>query len=204
MTRQRYFMVLSALALVTLLVAVASAKRAAETPDAKAGEYTTLGIEIPMANGPFTLPAAREGKRVSAHIRVPNVDSAHARPDQVTAVKLMPRIVGDAVEVKVYALYGDVSNITSCDGWKALKSTYVGEYKASSGGEFEVKELGDLGASFGEKPLTVHVTHMKVTPQPQTPIVVTACECGGCGGLKCCPDNGKCLSCGSCGSVCCD
>jgi hypothetical protein len=199
-------MVLSALALVTLLVAAASAKRATATPDAGAGEYTTLGIEIPLANGPFTLPAAREGRRVSAHIRVPTVDSANARPDQVTAVRLMPRIVGDAVEVKVYALYGDVSKITSCDGWKSLKSSYVGEYKAASGGEFEVKELRGLGVSFGEKPLTVHVTHMKVAPQPQpqTPIVVTACECGSCGALKCCPDNGKCLGCGNCGSVCCE
>lgn len=208
MTRLRYFMLLSGLALVTLLVVVVSAKRPTETPSAAAptAAATTLAIEVPMKDGPFTVPAAGPGREVSAHIAVPSVDSAKARPDQVTAVRLMPRIVDDKVEVKVYALYGDVSNITSCEGWGKLKASFVGEYTASGGGEFVVKELNDLGVSFGEKPLTVHIVPMKVAPRPQTeiaPIVAEACGCAGCQGLSCCPNNGKCMRCGNCGSVCC-
>jgi hypothetical protein len=186
------------LALVTTFVGVVSAKRPV-IDDTK----TVLAIEIPMKNGPFTVPAAMPGTDVYAHIRVPSVDSAKALPDQVTAVRLMPRVVEGRVTVKVYALYGDVSKVASCDEWKHLKGNYVGEYTAGSGEEFQVKELAGLGASFGEQPLTVHIVPMKVKPRGQDPIVVTACQCATCGGLSCCPNNGKCIGCGDCGSACC-
>lgn len=202
MTRLRtLFTILSVCALVTILVGVVSARRTTEEPAApESPEVTTLAIEIPMKNGPFTVPAAWPHTTVSAHVPVPS-----ALPGGVSAVRLMPRLVDDKVQVKVYALYGDVSNVTSCEEWKQLKSSYVGEYTAGSGGEFAVKELSSLGVSFGEKPLTVRIVPMKVAPRVvQTdPIIVTACQCAGCGGLSCCPDNGKCIRCGDCGSACC-
>jgi hypothetical protein len=195
---KRFYAVAAAFALVITLVGVVSARRLV-----KDDTTTVLAIEIPMKNGPFTVPAARPGTEVIAHIRVPSVDSAKAAPEQVTAVRLMPRLVDDKVLVKVYALYGDVSKVASCDEWKQLKGNYVGEYTAGSGEEFQVKELSSFGASFGERPLTVHIVHMKVKPRGQDPIVVTACQCATCGGLSCCPNDGKCIGCGDCGSACC-
>jgi hypothetical protein len=192
----KFFTLLSVCALATILVGVVSARRATETP----AMMTTLAIEIPMKNGPFTVPAAGPRTEVSAHVRVPS-----ALPGQVSAVRLMPRLVNDQVQVKVYALYGDVSNLTSCKEWEQLKSSYVGEYTAGSGGQFVVKELNDMGVSFGENPLTVRIVSMKVAPRsPQVePIEVVACQCAGCGGLSCCPNDGKCMTCGDCGSACC-
>jgi hypothetical protein len=190
------FTIISAFALVTIMVGAVSAMRATEVPAATA-TATTLAIEIPMKNGPFTVPAAGPRREVSAHVKVPS-----ALPGQATAVRLMPRLVDDKVQVKVYALYGDVSKVASCEDWKQMKSTYVGEYTAGSGGEFAVKELSNLGISFGENPLTVRVVPFKAAPQ-LPPIIVEACQCGGCGGLSCCPNNGKCMTCGDCGSVCC-
>lgn len=195
--RRRSYALVTVLALIAILVGVVSAKR-----PVKDDTKTVLAIEIPMKNGPFTVPAAIPGTEVLAHIRVPSVDSAKAMPEQVTAVRLMPRLIDGKVTVKVYALYGDVSKIASCDDWKHLNGNYVGEYTAGSGEEFQVKELASLGASFGEKPLTVHIVPMKLAPKPQ--VVVTACQCATCGGLSCCPDNGKCIGCGDCGSACCN
>jgi hypothetical protein len=194
----KLFTILSVCALVAILVGVAYTGRAAETPEA--AEVSTLAIEIPMKNGPFTVPAAWPRTTVSAHVPVPS-----ALPGQVSAVRLMPRLVDDKVQVKVYALYGDVSKVTSCEEWNQLKSSYLGEYTAANGEEFALKELSSLGVSFSEKPLTVRVVPMKVKPRVvQTdPIIVTACQCAGCGGLSCCPDNGKCIRCGDCGSACC-
>lgn len=196
------FTLLSVFAMVTILVGAVSAMRTTEGPTAEVptATATTLAIEVPMKNGPFTVPAAGPRSEVSAHVRVPS-----ALPGQVTAVRLMPRLVNDKVQVKVYALYGDVSKVASCADWEQLKSSYVGEYTAGSGGEFALNELSSLGVSFGEKPLTVRVVPMKVAPRaPQTePIIVVACQCGGCGGLSCCPNDGKCMTCGDCGSVCC-
>jgi hypothetical protein len=190
----KYFTLLSILAVVTVLVGAVYARRAPEVP---AG--MTLAIEIPMKNGPFTVPAAGPRNEVSAHIKVPS-----AQPGQATAVRLMPRLVNDRVQVKVYALYGDVSKVATCEDWEQMKSSYVGEYTAGNGGEFAVSELSSLGVSFGEKPLTVRVVPLKLAPRAvQEEVIVVACQCGGCGGLSCCPNDGKCLSCGDCGSVCC-
>lgn len=195
--RRKSYALVTVLALIAILVGVVSAKR-----PVKGDTKTVLAIEIPMKNGPFTVPAAIPGTEVFAHIRVPSVDSSKAMPEQVTAVRLMPRLVDGKVTVKVYALYGDVSKIASCDEWKHLNGNYVGEYTAGSGEEFQVKELASFGASFGENPLTVHIVPMKLAPKPQ--VVVTACQCATCGGLSCCPDNGKCIGCGDCGSACCN
>ena len=193
---RRFYAIAVALALVTILVGVASARRLA-----KDDTTTVLAIEIPMKNGPFTVVAARPGMEVFAHIRVPSVDSTKAAPEQVTAVRLMPRIVNDKVQVKVYALYGDVSKVASCEEWKHLKGNYVGEYTAGNGEDFQVKELSNFGASFGGQPLTVHIVPVKLSLRQ---VEVTACQCATCGGLSCCPDNGKCIGCGDCGSACCN
>jgi hypothetical protein len=193
---KRFYALAVVLALVTIVVGVASARRLANDDTT-----TVLAIEIPMKNGPFTIPAARPGVETSAHIRVP---SAQAAAGQVTAVRLMPRLVNDKVQVKVYALYGDVSKVSSCKDWEQLKSQFVGEFTAAKGEEFQVKELSTLGASFGERPLTVSIVPVKLKARAQLdPIIVTACHCGSCGNLSCCPNEGYCMGCGPCGDACC-
>jgi hypothetical protein len=198
---RRFYALAVALALVTIVVGVVSARRLA-----KDDMTTVLAIEIPMQNGPFTIPAARPGMETSAHIRVSSVNSAQAAPGQVTAVRLMPSVVNDKVQVKVYALYGDVGKVSSCKDWEQLKAHFVGNFTAANGEAFQVKELNSLGVSFGERPLTVNVVNFKMKPRAQVildPVVVTACACGTCGGLECCPNEGYCLGCGPCGDVCC-
>jgi hypothetical protein len=198
---KRFYALALVLALVTIVVGVASARRLA-----KDDTTTVLAIEISMKNGPFTVPAAQPGVETSAHIRVPSVNGAQAASEQVTAVRLMPSVVNDKVQVKVYALYGDVSKVSACKDWEQLKAHFVGEFTAANGEAFQVKELNSLGASFGERPLTVNVVNFKMKPRAQVildPVIVTACACGGCGDLSCCPNEGYCLECGPCGNVCC-
>lgn len=193
---RKYAPLVAALTLLALYTGAAFATRSADPPN------PTLAIEVPMKNGPFHVPAAAPGRWVAAHIRVPSVDSTKPLSEQVTAVKLMPRMADGKVAVEVYALYGDLTGIKSCDDWKQLKSTFVGKYVGGDGEEISINDLGKLGVSFGEKPLSLNVVPSKYAPAPAA-AQVFGCQCGGCGALTCCPANGKCLRCGDCGDVCC-
>lgn len=185
-------LLVTSLSMLTLLLGVAFAKNASEQ-----SMTTVLAIEIPMQKGPFTIPAAGPGKSVSAHVRIPVSDKAKPLSEQITALRLMPKVTDEKVEVKVFALYGDTSSVNTCDDWKNLKATFLGKYVAGAG---EAITLGDLGLRAGDKPFSFSVVKFAVSPQ----VIVTACQCASCGQLSCCPNNGKCIGCGDCGSACCN
>lgn len=189
---------LPVLALTSLLLVTVSAERPNKQPPAP-----SLAIEIPMTGGPFTIPAAGAGRYVFAHVRVPSLDGVKSPHEQVTAIRLVPSMTGDKVEVRVYALYGDTSSVKSCDDWKALKSSLVATYVAGDGEELAVNELSKMGVSFGERPLLVKIVPSKFAAATAALQDTTACHCGSCGELSCCPEKGYCLGCGPCGQVCC-
>lgn len=189
---KKSLLLVTSISMFTLLLGVALAKDAPEQP-----KTTVLAIEIPMQNGPFTVPAAGPGKSVSAHVRIPVTDSTKPLSEQVTALRLMPKVTDEKVEVKVFALYGDTSSVKNCDDWKNLKASFVGKYVAGAGEDIA---LGDLGFKSGAKPFSFSVVKVAASPQ----VIITACQCATCGGLSCCPENGKCIGCGDCGSACCN
>lgn len=184
--------------LLTALLGVAvSAMRLKPTPIAP------LGIEIALAK-PFYIPA---GKTTMVVIRVPAPDTSSPE-EAVAAIKLEPRMDGNAVKVNVFTLVGDADkNIKTCRDWDTLKSNFVGSYVAGVDEEVSLVKLRDLGVRMGNDPLTFRVvprrTLSPVPPQHDPVGGGGGCDCGSCGGLICCPNPGQCIGCGTCGQVCC-
>jgi len=159
-----------------------------------------LAIEIGLQN-PWTLNAASEGQKLRAFVRV---SSEHQRL-AYSAIKLMPRMTGEKVEVTVSALAGDLSAVKSCKDWANLKETTIGSYTLTEGQEVTVPHLANLGPNFKNGVLTFKAVAF-VTPGDVEPVGDpggTPCGCGKCGSLYCCPNKGECLGCGTCGDVCC-
>lgn len=159
-----------------------------------------LGIEIALAK-PFYIPAATSNRRMSAVVRTPVAKEYSG--GEITAIRLAPVMEGDKVKVTVYALLGDaddIKNITSCKDWDSLQAIKVGTYTAGLDEEVSVSKLRDYGISFETGDLKFHVVPRKVFPQNGG----GECGCAGCGTLQCCPNSGKCMSCGGCGQACCN
>lgn len=183
--------------LFSLLLVAAYAK---ETRQLKS---VPLGIEIALKK-PFYVPA---GKTTKIIIRVPIMDGNNQGEDQVSAIRLEPRMEGDKVKVNVFTLVGEADkNIKTCRDWDALKSNFVGSYVAGVDEEVSLVKLQDLGVRMGSEPLTFRVVPRRTLsplPPQHEPLGGDGCECGSCGGLICCPNGGQCIGCGSCGQVCC-
>jgi len=160
-----------------------------------------LAIEIGLEK-PWTLNAAREGQTLRAFVRLPSDQQGLA----YSAIKLMPKMTGDKVEVTVSALAGDLSAVKSCKDWATLKETPIGSYTLTEGQEVTVPHLSNLGQNFKNGVLTFKAVAFVMPPDIE-PIEgdpgSTPCGCGRCDRLYCCPNRGACLGCGTCGDVCC-
>ena len=169
------------------------------------GEGQPLAIEFAM-NKPFYVPASAGSEKAKyVVIRVPADKQSASAKNAVTAIKVEPKMEGDKVRVTVYALRGDADHIITCKDWNNLQSNLVGSYLAGLDETVELIKLRDYGVGVNDGPLTFRVVPRKVlSPMPQDAVVSGGgCGCASCGGLICCPNPGYCLSCGSCGSVCC-
>ena len=150
-----------------------------------------LGIEIALEK-PWTVSAAAEGYKKGAFVRIPAAAANHI---PYSAIKLMPVMVGDKMQVAVFGLSGDLNAIKTCTDWAKLKETALATYTLREGQEVSVPQLSNLGSNFKNGTLTFKV----VTVEDDS----SGCGCGRCGGLACCPSAGHCLGCGDCGDVCC-
>jgi hypothetical protein len=167
-------------------------------------EGEPLAIEFAMEK-PFYVPASAGSERGKfVVIRVPPDQQSVPGKNAVTAIKVEPKMEGSKVKVTVYALRGDTDHIISCKDWDALKSSLVGTYIAGLDETVQLIKLKDFGVGVGgDNPLTFRVVPRRVlSPVPQEAFA-TGCGCGSCDGLICCPNPGYCLTCGTCGTVCC-
>jgi hypothetical protein len=195
MTNARVTLAIGMLVLSSVFL-VAYAKRSATPP------LSALGIEIALAK-PFYVPAATGGKTTTVVIRVPLAEGADPQ-QEVSAVKLQPKMENGKVSVVVFALKGNADNIKTCREWDSLQATTVGTYVAGVDDEVSLIKLREYGVNLGKDPLTFRVVLKRtLSPLPQQSELAAGCGCGSCGGLICCPNAGYCLSCDSCGSVCC-
>lgn len=158
-----------------------------------------LAIEIGLEK-PWTLNAAREGQTLRAFVRLP----AEHQGSGYSAIKLMPRMIGEKLEVTVSALAGDLSAVKSCKDWATLRETSIGSYILSEGQEVTVPKLSNLGQNFKNGVLTFKAVSFMTDIEPVDGSgESTPCGCGRCDRLYCCPNKGACLGCGTCGDVCC-
>jgi hypothetical protein len=156
-----------------------------------------LGVQIGL-NKPFTVPAAMPGRIVEAFLRIPADAQPTTEVGTISAIKLAPRMVGTKLELTVYALSGDISQVKSCKDWDVLKSTRVASYSLVEGEEQSVAGLHTLGTNFRNGELSFKIVSFPVAPDESDD-----CGCGRCGDLYCCPNRGYCIGCGTCGDVCC-
>lgn len=157
-----------------------------------------LGIEIALKK-PFYVPAGNTTKII---IRVPSTDGVSQGGEQISAIRLEPRMEGKQLRVTVSALLGEPDDVRSCRDFDGLKAKPVASYLANLGDEVSLVELRDFGVSFGPEPLTFNVVSKRVL-SPVPDLASGGCECGSCDSTNCCANPGNCLGCGSCGYVCC-
>lgn len=181
-----------------LLVASLIVVFAERSQDGSAAQ-SRLGIEVNLKK-PFFVPAATSGKNTSAFIRLATTAGKTSQAEQVSAIKLAPKMVGDKVELTLYAVYGDTTGITACSDWKALRQTTLATYTLRNGEQVALSQLANIGTGFKDKSLTFTAVPLKTSLSAPTE---EGCECCTCGGTECCPNKGKCLGCGSCGDCCC-
>jgi hypothetical protein len=158
-----------------------------------------LGIEIGLSK-PFLVPAAIAGHTLETFLRVPT--NTNGGSQTFSAIKLAPKMVGDTVEVTVSVISGDTSIIKTCKDWGMLKESRITSYTLREGEEATVSQLSNLGPNFKNGTVTFKAVLFNAPPQPDDG-GGTACGCGRCGDLECCPNKGACLGCGTCGDVCC-
>lgn len=161
-----------------------------------------LALEIGLSKT-WTVNAAMPGRALRAFVRLPaNAGNQSA----LSAIKLEPKMLGDRLEVTVTGLSGDTSSIKSCKDWAALKETPITSYTLTEGQEATVSQLSNLGSNFKNGVLSFKAVAF-VAPLDVEPVDgggdSTACGCGRCDRLYCCPNKGACLGCGTCGDVCC-
>jgi hypothetical protein len=166
-------------------------------------ESEPLANEFAMSK-PFYVPAAAASERAQyVVIRIPVDKQTEPKKSAVTAIRLEPRMESDKVRVTVYALQGETDNIITCRDFDALKAKLVGSYLAGLDETVQLLKLKDYGLGVGDNPLAFRVVPRRVlSPTPQD-LLPEGCGCASCAGLICCPNPGYCLTCGSCGTVCC-
>ena len=152
-----------------------------------------LGIEVALEK-PFTVSAAAEGYKKGAFVRIPAAAANHI---PYSAIKLMPVMAGDKMQVAVFGLSGDINAIKTCTDWATLKETALGTYTLREGQEVSVSQLSNLGSNFKNGTLTFRAVMVSEEEGG------SGCGCGRCGNLACCPTAGHCIGCGDCGNVCC-
>lgn len=184
---------LSTLVVPCLLLTSFLAVVSAGAPDRPSTNKHRLAIEIGLQK-PWTVSAAVDRQKTGAFVRIP---AAVANKIGYSAIKLMPKMVGDKVEVAVSGLSGDIAAVKTCSDWGTLKETFLATYTLREGQEVSVSQLSNLGPNFNNGTLTFRAVMFDEEDGGG------GCGCGRCGSLACCPASGKCIGCGDCGDVCC-
>lgn len=179
-----------------LLLSLLMAVSAVEVKKTSTNKHR-LGIEVALEK-PWTVSAATEGYKKGAFVRIP---AAAANNIPYSAIKLMPVMVGDQMQVAVFGLSGDLNSVKSCTDWAKFKETSLATYTLKEGQEVSIPQLTNLGSNFKNGTLTFKAVIVDDIVDDDGG--EAGCGCGRCGGLVCCPAAGKCLGCGDCGDVCC-
>jgi len=169
----------------------------ATKPDNRPSPKQRLAVEVGLST-PWTVSTATEGHTLRAFVRLPASANGES---PFSAIRLEPKMVGDKLEVTVFALSGDTGAVKSCKDWSTLKESRVTSLTLREGEEATVSQMSNLGPNFKNGMLTLRAVSF-VAPDVD-PVEGGGCGCGRCGGLTCCPDAGNCLGCGTCGTVCC-
>lgn len=162
-----------------------------------------LGVEI-NTKSLFYFPAAVGNETITGLVRVGNSENASA--DDITGLQIAPKVENGKVRVEVFAVYGDIHAVKSCEELENFKSNLLGSQVLSKGESLDLSKLANLKQSENGESLQVKIVGMKkdFNDNPFEKISGTAqvSGCGYCGSLACCPNPGKCLQCGDCGLVC--
>jgi len=184
-----------------LLLSLLMAVSAVELKETSTNKHR-LGIEVALEK-PWTVSAAAEGYKTGAFVRIPAAAANHM---PYSAIKLMPVMVGDKMQVAVFGLSGDLNSIKTCSDWATFKETALATYTLKEGQEVSVPQLSNLGSNFKNGTLTfkaVFVDDEIIPDDGGGGEPAPGCGCGRCGSLACCPAKGKCIGCDTCGDVCC-
>ena len=154
-----------------------------------------LGIEIGLVH---TMKVSSPDADHMTEVFLPVSANATGSSVEVgySAIKLVPRMIGNKLRVKVFVLYGEASGVKTCDEWDTLKQVAVGSFLLGEGEETTVSQLSNLGSSFKAGKLSFKTFSF--------PADEAGCRCSSCDdGSVCCPATGHCINCGTCGQVCC-
>jgi hypothetical protein len=154
-----------------------------------------LAVEVGLST-PMTINAGTTEQAPKAFWRLP---AAANGGSSAAAIKLVPKMVGDKMEVTVSVLSGDVSQVRSCKDWGLLKESQVGSYTLREGEAVTVSQLPDLGANFKNGKLTFKAVP---APKPLPGDFGRICS-SSCGENSCQANEGHCVSCPPCGELCC-
>lgn len=186
---------LPVLCLTLLMVAFAGPRK-----DNPTSSRQRLAIEIALSKS-FVIPAGDSGRKRAAFIPVPANLNNDAQSAQLSAIKVLPEMVGDKVKITVSTLSGDTSGVKTCSDWNSLKESAIATYTISEGEEITVPQLSNLGGNFQGGKLTFKAIAAPLLNEPAEG--GGGCGCGRCGDLICCPNASSCIGCGTCGTVCC-
>ena len=162
-----------------------------------------FGVEINVKNKPFYFPAATEKEVITGLIRVG--DSKNASSEDISGLKIAPEMEKGKVRVRVFAIYGDIRGIKSCDDLDTVKTKFIGSKILDKDGILNLSEFAQLKPNENNETFNLKIVELKkrfneiykkVSNRMQTS------GCATCGDLQCCPNPGKCRGCGDCGTVC--
>lgn len=163
-----------------------------------------LGVEINVKNKPFYFPAATDRKVITGLIRVGNPENASS--EDISGLKIAPKMEGDKVQVEIFAIYGDIRGVKSCDDLDGVKSKLISSKVLDKGELLNLSELAHLKTTENAETLNLKIVGFKKNfNEVYTEKISGAAQipgCGTCGQLDCCPAPGKCIACGDCGLVC--
>lgn len=153
--------------------------------NASAGPIAVVALTAQFAGGePFTLAVPK----ITHEYRVLGVLWLPGKHQQM-GVRITPqRDTGSGtIHVEFDGLRSDLNSLTSCQQMAALSGVPLGSYDLAKGSPMHIS----APAEFPMPNLTVSLI----------PVDDYHCCCG-CKTLRCCPNPGKCIDCGQCGSCC--
>ena len=144
------------------------------------------------------VPVSGSGKRLFAIIPAPADQGTRGTGDTVSGVKMITHAEGNSVRVDISTLYGNIDKVTPCN-LAEVRQQFVASYRLNLGDEISVAEL----KSHGIDPLGIKLVRAEPGQQDTRAEEpgVRCCKCVG-DGIACCPNQGECLTCGTCGTCC--
>ena len=159
-----------------------------------------IGITSAYTKNKLSVPVLRASDRpFMSVIRIPTNESS-VSSIRASGIKVVPSLTEkNLVKIEVSLLFGDMSNITSCDQYKKLRQQLVASYISRKGGAIRVSGL----KKFGVEPIMIFLDdEIAVDGGEEQKVPPASCSGCTCGSLCCNPNSGQCLGCGNCGQCC--